>query len=129
MSDVGARLERGPGLLLGGGTALDLMGEVAFRRALDIQSARSRTVAAVVSLCSLAMGEYLNAGIELVFLAVVRPIIPAGQPAHVRGTRHRLDDLVWDDRAEQDATQLVGLLFVAAAPDAAHRRGRDAQSE
>jgi hypothetical protein len=30
-----------------------------------------RTVAAVVSLCSLAMGVYLNTGIELVFLAVV----------------------------------------------------------
>jgi hypothetical protein len=65
------RGSRGPALLLGGGPALYLMGEVAFRGTLDIQPARFRTVAAVVSLCSLAMGVYLNAGIELVFLAVV----------------------------------------------------------
>jgi hypothetical protein len=37
----------GPALLLGGGQALYLMGEVAFRGALDIQSARYRTAAAV----------------------------------------------------------------------------------
>ena len=46
----------------------------------------------------------------------VRPVIPTGAPVHAHGRRHVADDLVWDDRAEQDATQLVGLLFVAATP-------------
>jgi segregation and condensation protein B len=46
----------------------------------------------------------------------VRPVIPTGAPVHAHGRRHVADDLVWDDRAEQDATQLFGLLFVAATP-------------
>ncbi len=46
----------------------------------------------------------------------VRPVIPTGQLKHGPIRKHREDDLVWDDRAEKDATQLVGLLFVAAAP-------------
>jgi segregation and condensation protein B len=46
----------------------------------------------------------------------VRPVIPTGPLLHARGGKHRADDLIWDDRAEQDATQLVGLLFVAATP-------------
>jgi len=49
----------------------------------------------------------------------VRPVIPTGPPVHGRVQRHLTKDLVWDDRAEQDATQLVGLLFVAATPFAA----------
>jgi len=35
---------------------------------------------------------------------------------HARGRKQVADDLIWDDRAERDATQLVGLLFVAATP-------------
>ncbi len=46
----------------------------------------------------------------------VRPLIPTGPLLQPHGRRHVADDLVWDDRAEQDATQLVGLLFVAATP-------------
>jgi segregation and condensation protein B len=46
----------------------------------------------------------------------VRPVIPSGPLLHARARKHLADDLVWDDRAEQDATQLVGLLFVAATP-------------
>ena len=44
------------------------------------------------------------------------PIIRSGALAHVGGRKQVADDLVWDDRAEQDANQLVGLLFVAATP-------------
>jgi hypothetical protein len=46
----------------------------------------------------------------------MRPVIPTGALMAARGRRPLADDLVWDDRAEQDATQLVGLLFAAAAP-------------
>jgi len=48
----------------------------------------------------------------------VRPIVPTGTTvAEVRRRRHTAaDDLIWDDRAEQDANQLVALLFVAATP-------------
>jgi hypothetical protein len=46
----------------------------------------------------------------------VRPVIPTGPLLHARARKHLADDLVWHDRAEQDATQLVGLLFVAATP-------------
>jgi len=48
----------------------------------------------------------------------VRPMVPTGTTvADVRRRRHTAaDDLIWDDRAEQDADQLVALLFVAATP-------------
>ena len=46
----------------------------------------------------------------------VRPVIPTGPLLHGRARKQLADDLVWDDRAEHDATQLVGLLFVAATP-------------
>jgi segregation and condensation protein B len=46
----------------------------------------------------------------------VRPVIPTGPLLHSRGRKQLADDLVWDDRADHDATQLVGLLFVAATP-------------
>jgi putative transcriptional regulator (Ypuh-like) len=48
----------------------------------------------------------------------VRPIVPSG-PASTAQTgpkRSRIADELWDDRAEADAEQLVGLLFVAAEP-------------
>ncbi|MGI9146267.1 MAG: SMC-Scp complex subunit ScpB [Chloroflexota bacterium] len=44
----------------------------------------------------------------------VRPIVPTGPLAHTQRPRHPSTDLIWDDRAEQDANQLVALLFVAA---------------
>jgi len=48
----------------------------------------------------------------------VRPLVPTGTTiVDVRRRRHTAaDDLIWDDRAEQDANQLVALLFVAATP-------------
>jgi len=46
----------------------------------------------------------------------VRPIVPTGPPAQTQRPRHAAADLIWDDRAEQDANQLVALLFVAATP-------------
>jgi len=48
----------------------------------------------------------------------VRPMVPTGTAAaDLRRRRHTAaDDLIWDDRAEQDANQLVALLFVAATP-------------
>jgi len=48
----------------------------------------------------------------------VRPIVPTGTTvAEVRRRRHTAaDDLIWDDRAEQDANQLVALLFVTVTP-------------
>ena len=45
-----------------------------------------------------------------------RPVVLTGPPAHTQRPRHAAADLVWDDRAEQDANQLVALLFVAATP-------------
>jgi segregation and condensation protein B len=49
---------------------------------------------------------------------LVRPIVPGGpSPGASRGPRRSaFADDVWDDRAESDAQQLVGLLFVAAEP-------------
>jgi segregation and condensation protein B len=48
----------------------------------------------------------------------VRPIVPSGPASTARAgpKRSRMADELWDDRAEADAEQLVGLLFVAAAP-------------
>jgi segregation and condensation protein B len=46
----------------------------------------------------------------------VRPVIPTGAPARLGGRYRPIADEIWDDRAEQDANQLVALLFVAAAP-------------
>ncbi len=48
----------------------------------------------------------------------VRPIVPSvTEVVDIRRRRSPTpDDLVWDDRAEQDANQLVALLFVAATP-------------
>ncbi len=48
----------------------------------------------------------------------IRPVIPTGAPVQQGGHRRpsaTADDL-WDDRAEQDARQLVAVLFVAATP-------------
>jgi len=45
-----------------------------------------------------------------------RPIVPTGPLAHTKRRQPPSEDLVWDDRAEQDANQLVALLFVAATP-------------
>jgi len=44
----------------------------------------------------------------------VGPIIPSGSLAAPPARRRLSDTLIWDDRAEQDANQLVALLFVAA---------------
>jgi segregation and condensation protein B len=46
----------------------------------------------------------------------VRPVVPSGPaPSHTGGSKSsRIADEFWDDRAESDAEQLVGLLFVAA---------------
>jgi hypothetical protein len=48
----------------------------------------------------------------------VRPIVPSGPAptAHTRPRRSHVAEELWDDRAEADAEQLVGLLFVAAEP-------------
>jgi hypothetical protein len=47
----------------------------------------------------------------------VRPIVPSDAlPSHHARRRTIIADELWDDRAEQDAEQLVGLLFVAAEP-------------
>jgi len=46
----------------------------------------------------------------------VRPIVPTGPLAQTKRRQPPSEDLVWDDRAEQDANQLVALLFVAATP-------------
>jgi segregation and condensation protein B len=48
----------------------------------------------------------------------VRPHVPSdlAPTAHATTTRSRIADEVWDDRAETDAEQLVGLLFVVAEP-------------
>jgi segregation and condensation protein B len=50
----------------------------------------------------------------------VRPIVPSGRvPADDAGPRPGRSSIaedLWDDRAEADAEQLVGLLFVAAEP-------------
>ena len=85
---VEARLDWATALLLAGGTALYLMGEVAFRGALGFHLARYRTVAAAVCVCSLALGVYLNAGIELVALAGVLIAM------HVAEARHHRSRLV-----------------------------------
>jgi low temperature requirement protein LtrA len=84
VGDVGARLGWGPALLLAGGTALYLIGQVAFRAGLRIQLARYRTVAAIVSLCSLALGVFLNAGTELVSLTVVLLVMHVAEARHTR---------------------------------------------
>jgi low temperature requirement protein LtrA len=82
VGDVGARLGWGPALLLAGGTALYLLGQVAFRAGLRIQPAPYHTVAAVASLGSLAAGVYFNAGIELVALAVVLIVMHIAEARH-----------------------------------------------
>jgi segregation and condensation protein B len=48
----------------------------------------------------------------------VRPIVPSGSHATARPGKKpsAIADELWDDRAEADAEQLVGLLFVAAEP-------------
>ncbi len=48
----------------------------------------------------------------------VRAIVPSGtvRTGHIEPKRRRIADDLWDDRAEADAEQLVGLLFVAAEP-------------
>jgi segregation and condensation protein B len=47
----------------------------------------------------------------------IRPLIPTGASAlHAGPTRRRrIDQEIWEDRAEQDADHLVALLFVAAS--------------
>jgi segregation and condensation protein B len=46
-----------------------------------------------------------------------RVILPAGRPSEqVNHGHHSASELVWDDRAERDATELVALLFVAGSP-------------
>jgi segregation and condensation protein B len=48
----------------------------------------------------------------------VRPMVSSGSlsAASAQTMRSRIADELWDDRAEADAEQLVGLLFVAAEP-------------
>jgi putative transcriptional regulator (Ypuh-like) len=48
----------------------------------------------------------------------LRPVVPNGPTpsAQAGPKRSRVADELWDDRAEADAEQLVGLLFVAAEP-------------
>jgi len=48
----------------------------------------------------------------------VRPFVPTGRASEPpgRGVRRGREDAEWDDRTEQDARQLVALLFVAATP-------------
>ncbi|MDQ6673405.1 MAG: hypothetical protein M3069_22125 [Chloroflexota bacterium] len=46
----------------------------------------------------------------------MRRISPTGPLVHARRRKQLADDLVWDEQAEQDATQLAGLLFMAATP-------------
>ncbi len=48
----------------------------------------------------------------------VRPLVPTGRVGVPpgRGVRRGREDAEWDDRTEQDARQLVALLFVAATP-------------
>jgi hypothetical protein len=48
----------------------------------------------------------------------VRPSVPNGGVAatHAPRKQSRIADELWDDRAEADAEQMLGLLFVAAEP-------------
>jgi low temperature requirement protein LtrA len=68
VGDVGSRLAVGPSLLLGGGVALFLAGEVAFRLALGIRPVRYRLVGALVAVTTTALGAALSSLAQLVAL-------------------------------------------------------------
>ena len=58
-------------LALGGGVALYLAGDMAFRRALRIGSQRTRAMAAALSLAVTAVGVTLSAAGEIALLTVI----------------------------------------------------------
>jgi low temperature requirement protein LtrA len=73
IGDVRSRLPVEPALLLGGGIALFLAGNVGFRAALGIQPLRYRIIAALVALATTAVGVAISGLAQL--LALVATIV------------------------------------------------------
>jgi low temperature requirement protein LtrA len=69
--DVGAPVEPGTALLLGGGVALYLAGNVAFRTALRIGPVLHRVGTAVAAMATLVLGVFVSAIAQLIGLAAI----------------------------------------------------------
>jgi low temperature requirement protein LtrA len=68
---IGATLQLGPALLLGGGVALYLVGDVGYRVALHIRPIVVRLAGAVLALASIAFGIGISALAQLVALVAI----------------------------------------------------------
>ncbi|MGH2663585.1 MAG: low temperature requirement protein A [Actinomycetota bacterium] len=87
IGDVLARLEIAPAVLLAGGVALYLTGDVAFRRVMRIRPIAYRAGAAVIALGTVVLGLYLAAAIQLVALVVIVIAALASEASRRRAER------------------------------------------
>lgn len=71
IDQLGAPIGVAPALALGGGVALYLAGQAAFRLALGIPGAALRAVPAVLAVATVAAGVWVNAGVQFAALVVV----------------------------------------------------------
>ncbi|HET9005828.1 MAG TPA: low temperature requirement protein A, partial [Actinomycetes bacterium] len=71
-------------LLLSGGAALFLAGDVLFRRTLDLGPGRVRATAAALALATIPLGLWLSALLQLAALVMVLAGSLAAEPAVLR---------------------------------------------
>ena len=88
LGDLGARLSGVEALLLGGGVALFLAGDLAYRVALGIGPLVPRAVAAVAALGSIALGVSISALGQVVALLVILDRPARGRVESATATAH-----------------------------------------
>jgi len=94
IGDLLERLDIGPALLLAGGVAIYLAGNLAFRRVMRIRPVGYRAGSAVAALGTVLLGIYVSAAVQLVSLVMIVVATIAAEakygrnPAWLRGRRN-----------------------------------------